>query len=72
MNKTIYAKPPIIVQELAEGLEISRFQMIHDIAGMNIFVRVNQSIKPAVATAICKQYGFDLVILQYHERRPTR
>jgi hypothetical protein len=63
MNKTIYAKPPIIVQELAEQLGISRFQLIHDLANMFVFVRTHQSIKPEVASAICKQHGFDLVIL---------
>jgi len=52
MNKTIYAKPSIIVQELAEQLRISRFQLIYDLAGMNVFARVNQNIKPEVATAI--------------------
>jgi translation initiation factor IF-2 len=64
MNKTIHAKPPIIVKELAEQIGISRFQMIHDLAGMNVFVRVDQSIKPEVATFICEKYGYTLTILQ--------
>ena len=64
MNKPIYAKPPIIVQELAEQLEISRFQLIYDLAKMSVFVRTHESIKPDVASAICKQYGFDLVLFR--------
>jgi transcriptional antiterminator len=63
MNKTIYVQPPIIVQELAERIGISRFQLIYDLAGINVFVRSDQSIKSKVAAFICKQYGFDLVIV---------
>jgi hypothetical protein len=63
MSKTIYVQPPIIVKELAERLEISRFQLIYDLAGMSIFVRIEHSIEPEVATFICQNYGFDLVLL---------
>ena len=63
MSKTIYIQPPIIVQELAEQIGIKRFQFIHDLVGMNVFVRVDQSIGPEVAAFLCKQYGFTLVIL---------
>ena len=62
MSKTIHAKRPIIVKELAEEIGISPFQMIHDLAGMNVFVRVDQSIKPEVATFIVGKYGFRLEI----------
>ncbi len=63
MNKTIYAKPPIIVQELAERIGIASYLLIHDLTEMGLFAARNWSIKPEVASAICKQYGFDLVIL---------
>jgi hypothetical protein len=62
MSKTIYVQSPIIVKELAERLEISRFQLIYDLANMSVFVRVDQSIKPEVATFICEKYGFRLKI----------
>jgi hypothetical protein len=41
---------------------ISPYRLIHDLVGMSVFVRVDQSIKPEVATFICKKYGFDLVV----------
>ena len=63
MNKPIYAKPPVIVKELAERTGISPYLSIHDLIDMNHFAGSNWSIKPEVASAICKQYGFDLVIL---------
>ena len=62
MSKTIYVQPPVIVKEPAEKIGIKRFQLIHDLVGMNVFVRVDQSIEPEVATFICKQYGFRLEI----------
>jgi hypothetical protein len=63
MGKTIYVQPPVIVAELAERIGISRFPLIHDLVGMNVFVRSEQTIEPEVAAFICKQYGFTLVIL---------
>jgi hypothetical protein len=62
MSKTIYVQPPIIVQELAERIGISPYLLIHDLVGMSVFVRVDQSIKPEVATFICEKYGFRLEI----------
>jgi hypothetical protein len=62
MSGNIYVKSSIIVQELAEQIGISRFQLIYDLANMFVFVRPHESIKPEVASAICKQYGFTLVL----------
>jgi translation initiation factor IF-2 len=63
MSRTIYVQPPIIVKELADRIGISPYRLIYDLVGMNVFVRVDHSIRPEVATFICKKYGFDLVIL---------
>lgn len=63
MSKTIYVQPPVIVKELADRIGVSPYQLIHDLVGMNVFVRSDQTIEPAVAAFISKQYGFDLVIL---------
>jgi len=48
MGKTIYVQPPIIVKELAQRMDASLYQLIHDLANMSVFVRVDQSIKPEV------------------------
>jgi translation initiation factor IF-2 len=63
MSKTIYVQPPIIVKELAQQMGVSPYQLIHDLVGMNVFVRSDQTIAPEVAAFLCKQYGFTLVIL---------
>lgn len=62
MSKIIRLKPPIIVRELAEQIEITPFQLIYDLANMSVFVRVHQSIEPVVAAFICKKYGFTLAV----------
>jgi hypothetical protein len=36
MNKTIYAKPPIIVRELAREIEIPPYLLIHDLMDMDL------------------------------------
>jgi hypothetical protein len=38
VNKTIYVKPPIIVRKLAKQIGIKPFQLIYDLANMNVFV----------------------------------
>jgi DNA-binding transcriptional ArsR family regulator len=66
-SETIYVQPPIIVKELAERIGISPYLLIHDLANMSIFVRVNQSIKPEVAAFICKKYGFTLILSRHND-----
>jgi translation initiation factor IF-2 len=61
-NRIIHLKPPIIVRELAKQIEIQAFQLIHELMDMNVFAKINQTITPEVATAICKKYGYTLVV----------
>jgi translation initiation factor IF-2 len=62
MSKTIYVQPPIIVKELAERIGVSPYQLIYDLIDMGHFAASNWSIKPEVASFICKKYGFKLII----------
>jgi translation initiation factor IF-2 len=62
MSKTIYVPPPVIVKELADRIGVSPYQLIHDLVGMNVFVRSDQNIEPEVAAFICEKYGFRLEI----------
>jgi translation initiation factor IF-2 len=61
-RKIIHLKPPIIVRELAKQIEIQPFQLIHDLMDMNVFAKRNQAITSEVASAICKKYGYTLVV----------
>jgi translation initiation factor IF-2 len=62
MSKTIYVQSPVIVKQLAQQMGVSPYRLIHDLMNMSVFVRVDRSIKPEVATFICKQHGFAFVI----------
>ena len=60
MSKVVYLGPPIVVKELASKLEVSPYRLMHDLCGMNVFVRIELSIETEVAKFICEQYGYTL------------
>ena len=58
-QKIIHIKPPIIVKELATQLGVKPFQLIKELmTDFNIFVNINQTIEPDIATQICQKHGF--------------
>jgi hypothetical protein len=61
MSKVVYLRPPIVVKEVASKLEVWPFRLMHDLCGMNVFVRIEESIETEVARFICAQYGYRLV-----------
>lgn len=54
----IHIKPPIIVKELAEEMDIKPFKIIKDLMEFDVFVNPNQSIEPDIAAQICEKHGF--------------
>src|SRR5438045_3453578 len=58
-QKIIHIKPPIIVKELATPLGLKPYQLIKELmTDFNIFVNINQTIEPDIATQICHKHGF--------------
>ncbi|MFL6591070.1 MAG: translation initiation factor IF-2 [Chthoniobacterales bacterium] len=57
-QKIIHIKPPIIVKDLASQLGLKPHKLIAELMALNIFVNVNQTIEPDIATQICKTHGF--------------
>jgi translation initiation factor IF-2 len=58
-QKIIHIKPPIIVKELATPLGLKPYQLIKELmTDFNIFVNINQTIEPDIATQICAKHGF--------------
>ncbi len=57
-EKVIHLKPPIIVRELANAMNLKPFQVIGDLIKMNIFVSLNQPIEPDLAVKVCSLHGF--------------
>lgn len=56
--KVINLKPPVIVKDLAERLNLKAFQIIKDLMAMDLFVNQNSAIEPDIAAKICEKYGF--------------
>ncbi len=56
-KKIVHVKPPIIVKDLAEQLDIKPFKLIADLMELSIFASINQSIEPDVAAKICEKHG---------------
>ncbi|MCB1096911.1 MAG: translation initiation factor IF-2 N-terminal domain-containing protein, partial [Verrucomicrobiae bacterium] len=56
--KVINIKPPIIVKELAERMDLKPFKLIQDLMELDIFANPNQSIEPDVAEKLCEKHGF--------------
>ncbi|PWU07835.1 MAG: translation initiation factor IF-2 [Verrucomicrobia bacterium] len=56
--KTIHIKPPIVVRDLAQQLNLKPFQIIHDLMELNIFAAINQTIEPDIASKLCEKHGF--------------
>ena len=57
-KKIIHIKPPIIVRELAEMMEMKPFKIIQDLMELDVFANQTQSIEPDVAGQICEKHGF--------------
>lgn len=56
--KVINIKPPIIVKDLAERMDLKPFKLIQDLMELDIFANPNQSIEPDVAEQLCEKHGF--------------
>ncbi|MEO0448585.1 MAG: translation initiation factor IF-2, partial [Verrucomicrobiota bacterium] len=57
-KKILHLKPPIIVKELAEAMDLKPFKVIQDLLEVDVFVNQNQAIEPEVAAQICDKHGF--------------
>lgn len=56
--KIIHLKPPIIVKELADLMDIKGFKLIKDLMEFDVFVSQTQSIEPEIAAKVCEKHGF--------------
>src|SRR2546423_1830842 len=58
-QKIIHIKPRIIVKELATHFGLKPYQLSKELmTDFNIFVNINQTIEPDIATQICQKHGF--------------
>jgi len=57
-DKTLIIKPPIVVRELAEMMNIKPNMLIAELMGMNIFASINQKIELKIIQALADRHGF--------------
>ncbi len=57
-SKIIHIKPPIVVKDLAQHLELKPFKLISELMELGIFASLNQTIESDIASKICEKYGF--------------
>ncbi len=68
-RKIVHVKPPIIVKDLAEQLDLKPFQLIATLMDLNVFAAINQTIEPDVAAKVCEKHG---AIFEREKRDPTK
>ncbi|MGB2429166.1 MAG: translation initiation factor IF-2 [Akkermansiaceae bacterium] len=54
----ITIKPPIIVSDLADLMDLKPFQLMADLIKLEVFVAPHQAIEPEVAEKLCEMHGF--------------
>lgn len=57
-EKVIHIKPPIILKDLSEKMDIKPFKIIQDLMELDVFASLDSSIEPEVASQICEKHGF--------------
>lgn len=57
-GNVITIKPPIIVSDLANLMELKPFQLMADLIKLEVFVAPHQAIEPDIAEQLCEMHGF--------------
>ncbi|MBI3875253.1 MAG: translation initiation factor IF-2 [Verrucomicrobia bacterium] len=57
-GELIIVKPPIMVRELAEKMQLKPFQLIGDLMELKVFAKINDSVDETVAQKLCAKRGF--------------
>jgi len=64
-GKTVHARGPIIVKDLALALKLRPNQLITELMNMNVLASISERLDIKITTAICEKHGFTL---EYHRR----
>ena len=57
-GNVITIKPPIIVSDLADLMDLKSFQLMADLIKLEVFVAPHQAIEPDIAEKLCEMHGF--------------
>jgi len=58
VGNVITIKPPIIVSDLAELMNLKPFQLMADLIKLEVFVAPHQAIEPDIAEKLCQMHEF--------------
>ncbi|MGA1529889.1 MAG: translation initiation factor IF-2 [Kiritimatiellia bacterium] len=68
--KVLTIKPPIVVRDLAEMLDMKPNMLIASLMGMNIFASINQKIELKVIQALADKHGFKVELEKKAPKAP--
>lgn len=68
-SKVLQVKPPIVVREFAQQMDIKPFRLISELMEMGIFASMNQTIEENIAQTIAKKHGYTLDIRHRGEQQ---
>lgn len=57
-GNVITIKPPIIVSDLADLMDLKPFELMADLIKLEVFVAPHQAIEPDIAEKLCEMHGF--------------
>lgn len=57
-GNVITIKPPIIVSDLADLMDLKPFQLMADLIKLEVFVAPHQAIEPDIAEKLCQMHNF--------------
>ncbi len=57
-DKLIHLKPPIMLRELADVMQLKPFQIIHDLMEMGIFAAITAKVEPDTAAKVARKHGY--------------
>lgn len=67
--KIIQAKPPIVVREFAQMINLKPFRLISELMDMGIFASMNQTIEEDVAIRLAERHGYLLEVRHRGEEK---
>lgn len=56
--RIIHLKPPIIVKELADRMQLKPHKLIKELMELDVFVSPTHAIEPDIAAKICESHGY--------------
>lgn len=60
-GQELHLKPPIIVKDFADAVDLKPADLIRELLTMNVFASINQTLDTAVAQRVADKHGYKLI-----------